>query len=195
MTRRGSSLVEIMIVIAISGVILALITALVGGMLKTEAQARQASRQSSELSRLSLRFRADAHSAAAARVEHTPENAARLTLDLGQNRSIEFLAEEGRVDRIRKDGDAVVHRDSFVLAEAAGDIRVTIEFESNMPESAPHSAAIAVAYRAAVEPENAAAYQISRLEAEIGRDRRLRGDSAERQAAERQAAERQEAAP
>jgi prepilin-type N-terminal cleavage/methylation domain-containing protein len=175
MNRRGSSLVEMLLVIAVSGVVMALVAGLIGAMLHAQATARQAARRSSELARLSLRFRTDAHSAAGASAEgRTPSGAAsRLTLAMGGDRSIEFSATGGRVDRIRKEGETIVHRDSFVLSGDRDDLAASIDFEN----AATERAAIVVRLRAAVDPSGAAG-QVSRLEAQVGRDRKLQGERA-----------------
>lgn len=174
MNRRGTSLVELLVVIVVNGAVLALIAALTGAMLRSEAQARQAAQWTRQLARLSLQFRADAHAANEARIDETPPAApaSQMTLVLGPNDSLEYRAAPGRVDRIRSTDGAVVHRDSFFLADNRLDLAANMRLETSAAADRPSMVAIVIDRRAAVEPAKDAATRVYRLEALLGRERR-----------------------
>ena len=126
--RRGLSLVEMMVVIAIGSAIIGLVGVCLQGLYRAERRTRQQMTQREALTQLGLRFRSDAHEAA--RVERTepakPGGAVRLVLTAQDGRTVTYQADGGQVERTVERGGQVVHHDAFRLP----GVRVAWELKS-----------------------------------------------------------------
>jgi type II secretory pathway component PulJ len=111
--RSGKSLIEMLMLMSILSVILATTSATLIALMKTDRQLRRDLDQQTALARLAEKFRFDAHAATTCQVDTACQFAQ------SDGRTVRYEAAGGRVVREIRRGDAVEHRDSFVLPEQA----------------------------------------------------------------------------
>lgn len=112
-SRRGKSLIEMLIIISILSVVLSTTAATLIALFKTDRQIRRDLDQLTTLARLSSRFRTDAHSAQFCGVDQA------CTLTLADGRVVRYAQEGYKLRREVLRGQAVEHRDAFVLPDTA----------------------------------------------------------------------------
>jgi prepilin-type N-terminal cleavage/methylation domain-containing protein len=115
--RRGFTLVELLIVIAVASVVIALVGVCLSEMYRSERGIRRVLTQQAGMQRLALQFRTDAHEAKTATVT-VPNNGTEadgLQLTTGDGRTIAYRADAQAVERTVRKGDQIVHRDAFDL--------------------------------------------------------------------------------
>ena len=117
--RRGITLIETMVAIAVSGVLLSLVGVCLHGLHRAEQRTQQWTTRRAAVGRLSLQLRADAHAAVrAVRNESPPSADASLTLTTASGREIEYRCRNQHIDReVREDGK-IIHRDAYRLPGA-----------------------------------------------------------------------------
>jgi type II secretory pathway pseudopilin PulG len=120
--RAGKTLVEMLVLMLILNVIVALAATILIGAMRAEQQVRRGSVQQRALAQLGECFRRDAHRAWSCEVAE----ACNFTLPEGQ--SIHYTPASPRIKREIRRGGEVVHRDSFLLGDAA---LVTFEMPSS----------------------------------------------------------------
>ena len=108
--RRGSSLLEVLALIATTALMLGLSAGLIQVLLRVEKAGRADLVETSEISRLALTFRADVRSATAA---HPADGTLELDGPAGPIARYQF--EAGQVVRLRLEGDEVRARDDYRL--------------------------------------------------------------------------------
>ena len=108
--RRGSSLLEILVLLGTTALMLGLCAALIQVLLRVDRAGRADYVEASEASRLALAFRADVRSAIVAR---PTENA--LELDGPDGPIARYRIEPGSVVRVRPGGGESGRRDAFRL--------------------------------------------------------------------------------
>ena len=114
--RRGFTLVELMIVVTISGVIFSGAAVCLHGMYRADQRVRQAALHRSTVSRLARQFRTDGHAAITARrLDGPPDGAQGLVFAEPSKRTIEYRVQGSEILRTVKDGQQVLHRDAFRL--------------------------------------------------------------------------------
>jgi type II secretory pathway pseudopilin PulG len=111
--RRGKSLVELLVVIGLTGVVMAMTSTTLVATFRAERQIRRDLAQQQTLARLATRFRADCHASRAASVDRLCE------LALPDERSIRYSAASSGIERVVLRGGNVEHRDTFALANGA----------------------------------------------------------------------------
>ena len=94
--RRGSSLIELLVVITVVAVLLGLCAVTIQVLLRVEADAQARRSASATLGRLADQFREDVHACDVAEVR--PAAGLRLSRDRGV--AITYQAREGRVERV-----------------------------------------------------------------------------------------------
>jgi prepilin-type N-terminal cleavage/methylation domain-containing protein len=114
--RRGYSLLEVLVVIALLGVLISATGVCLHGVYRVYLQTRDAVAHASAVDRLVLQFRADAHAAVKASVQQgegdSPPGIVFVDLD---GRETEYRQRELYVVRtVTRDGE-VVHQDGFRL--------------------------------------------------------------------------------
>lgn len=170
--RAGKTLVEMLVLMLILNVIVALgATTLIGAM-RAEQQVRRGSVQQRALAQLSRSFRRDAHRALACEVSEECE----FTLPGGQ--SIHYRQAAPRIAREIRRGGEVVHRDTFLLGDAA---LVTFEMP---PSEGGRLVRLRVAERAGSARPLLASTRPAVIEAGIATGNRAAGETSRRAAEE-----------
>lgn len=118
-TRRGHTLLETLIFIAVFGVTISLLTVSVHSILRTTARFRDEESRSSMLMRLDLQFRADAHAATRWEINaaESTDEPAPLTLFSADDVRIEYRMKEGQVHRLLSRPGAPVERETYWLGD------------------------------------------------------------------------------
>ena len=111
--RRGKTLVEMLVLISVLTIILGLVATSLVVLFKTDRQVRRDLEQVTALARLSSKFRADAHAAASCQVADSCD------LALPDGRVVRYAAGPQCITREVRRGDAVEHRDAFLLPATA----------------------------------------------------------------------------
>jgi hypothetical protein len=117
-TRSGKSLIEMLILITIASAVMGTVATTLVALFKTDRQVRRDLAQQTTLGRLGSRFRTDVHLAKTCQVD------AACDLSLADGRLIRYRLDGQRLSREVRRGDAIEHRDSFVLADT-----VEVRFE------------------------------------------------------------------
>lgn len=118
--RRGITLVELMVVVTMSGVIFSAAAVCLHGMYRADQRVRQESLHRSAVSRLARQLRTDAHRAVTARqLDDSPDGDQGLVFAGPWKRTIEYRVQDSEILRTVKDGDQVLHRDAFRLQRGA----------------------------------------------------------------------------
>ena len=118
--RRGITLVELMVVVTMSGVIFSAAAVCLHSMYRADQRVRQETLHRSAVSRLARQFRTDAHRAVAARqLDDNPADAQGLVFAGPSKRTIEYRVQDSEILRTVKDGEQVRHRDAFRLERGA----------------------------------------------------------------------------
>jgi prepilin-type N-terminal cleavage/methylation domain-containing protein len=112
--RRGFTLIEIIVAIAVATVVLAAAVALLHALLRADAAHRDAMQRSAAVDRLTQQFRDDVH--AAVRVAGASPD---WQFDLPGGRSVAYQMTADGIVRIEKAGQAVAGRESFSLPAGA----------------------------------------------------------------------------
>jgi prepilin-type N-terminal cleavage/methylation domain-containing protein len=114
--RRGHSLIEVMVVIALLGVLLSATGVCLHGLYRVDQQARQAVGHAAAVDRLLLQFRADAHTAVEVNVlQARGERPPGIVFTERDGRKVEYGQQGRYLVRTVTHGDAVVHRDGYRL--------------------------------------------------------------------------------
>ncbi len=168
-SRQAFTTIEIMVVVALCGVVISLAATLLAQMLHMEGDARRSADESRELARLAISFRADAH--AASKIE-IAAGAGKATFRSPGESAIDYLASEGRVERVQRDGETASGRDSFQLSGDGLPVVAKIAFEGQSTEGREF-AAIVIEWRDDSGRRATAPVKVSRVEARLARDAEL----------------------
>lgn len=113
-TRRGKTLIEMVVIVSCLSMLLPLIATTLVLVMKVERQVRADLAQQTILARLGSRFRTDAHTAASARLADSA-----IELSLPEERTIRYAAGDAGITREVLRGGNVEHRDAFRLPSHA----------------------------------------------------------------------------
>jgi type II secretory pathway pseudopilin PulG len=114
---RGTTLVELLVVITVCSVIMSASGVLLHGMYRADKETRQAIATDASVARFSLQFRRDAHAAdEVSVVTETDGKTAGIMFRAAGQPSIEYRWQGTDVVRTVKESDKTVHRDSFGFA-------------------------------------------------------------------------------
>ena len=114
--RRGTSLVELMVVVTISGMIFSGAAVCLHSMYRADQRLRHEAQHRSAVVRLARQFRTDAHLAVGAQEgDDRPGGAQALVLSGPSQRTIEYRVQGSEILRTVKDGEQLLHRDAFRL--------------------------------------------------------------------------------
>jgi prepilin-type N-terminal cleavage/methylation domain-containing protein len=145
--RRGYTLIEILVVLATSGALLAVGLGVLHLLVRLEHDARDEVRQQTTLDHLADQFRRDAHAAVRLAGLEAPQRddpPRGWQFSLGESRAVQYRAERGELVRTESVGDDVIRRESFVVpaeatvsielaGEAPGIVRLRIIPEGTQP--------------------------------------------------------------
>lgn len=112
--RSGITLVEMLVVISICFLVSAASGVLLHGMYRADMESRSAIESHTTMASLSLQFRRDAHTAAAAEpLTDAKGKTVGLVLQKPGNPTIEYREQGRTIVRTAKQSDKVLHMDSF----------------------------------------------------------------------------------
>jgi type II secretory pathway component PulJ len=117
--RSGISLVEMQVVISMMAVLLGFTGVCLHGMYRAQARLESNVQRRASLDRLWLRLCADAHSAVAVRLQDDDQTRQSLLLTASDGAEIGYRTGQSEVQRIVRQGEKVLHRDTFRLPGAA----------------------------------------------------------------------------
>ena len=129
MSRRGMTLIEIVVVISILGALMSLGVVLLGLMLRADNAGSEALATQLSVSRLERQFRADAHDADAVAAD---DDAQRLELRQSDGRHIDWSISEAGIARQASDGASITMRDEYRLPD--GETRFTVGSSGRLVE-------------------------------------------------------------
>jgi prepilin-type N-terminal cleavage/methylation domain-containing protein len=112
-SRRGYSLIEMLVVITVGSLMLGLCVGTIHMILKLDRGGRTQVTERAARARLAQYFRADVR--AALRTEPATGRSERLSLFLPEQRVVEYKIEPGRVLRVRTEAGTLKNRDAFSL--------------------------------------------------------------------------------
>ena len=107
--HRGTSLIEMVLVISVLGIAMALLGNIAYGLFRVDQQARARLLDARQLARLSMQVREDVHRALAVREQSVD----RVVLGLPEDRQILYTIRGDRIERHVHQGESLVHRDTF----------------------------------------------------------------------------------
>ncbi len=161
--RRGFTLIEMVAVITILGTLLGLCAGTIHLLMRLDRSGRAASEEAADLARLARDFLGDAH--AAPPTDPAGRSPDRMTLDLGDGRTVEYQVRPGDLLRTAREGDKVRRREVYRRpSRTSARLDVT-------PDG-PRSIAALILDRPADGPDGSL-YRDYRIEAELGKDRRF----------------------
>ncbi len=112
--RRGTSLVEVMVVITLSGILISATGICLHGLYRVEQDVREATVRRSAIDRLSLQFRIDAHTASEARVlADGTDSKPKLEFSSLNGMTVTYYQQNHQIVRTLRRADAVLHRDAY----------------------------------------------------------------------------------
>jgi prepilin-type N-terminal cleavage/methylation domain-containing protein len=114
--RRGASLIEVMVVISITGIMISAAGVCLHGLYRIDQQVRETAVQRWAFHRLSLQLRMDAHAARQARLQDGgPGSQPTLRLDGPGQQSVEYRAEPEAIVRTVRQADQVLHTETYAI--------------------------------------------------------------------------------
>jgi type II secretory pathway pseudopilin PulG len=122
MKHRGTTLLETLVVISLSGIVLSLVATMLVSLWRVDRQWRRDLDERQSLARLEMALREDAHQALGAQNSSRSE----LSLNLDSGQTISYSVTGHQVIRLATSGESIRHRESFILAPGS-DIALAIE--------------------------------------------------------------------
>jgi prepilin-type N-terminal cleavage/methylation domain-containing protein len=118
--RNGFTLIEVLVVVSLLAVILPMAGGTIFFLLRAQSQSADGLREAMALSQFSHTFRSDAHAARSGRPSGPGPAQDKMVFDLGDSRTIEYLAERnGLVRRTVRRADVVERREQFRVGVAS----------------------------------------------------------------------------
>lgn len=113
--RPAYTLVEMMVVIALMGVVASIAAVCLHGLYRVDRSSREDCERRRSMVRLSVQFRSDAHLASEATVDVGGDETQAIMLTQPSDRSIEYRVETHGIKRIVRQSQQTVHQDIFRL--------------------------------------------------------------------------------
>jgi hypothetical protein len=117
--RPAITLIEMQVVITLMAVLLGLTGMCLHSMHRAQARFEGNVQRRAGLDRLSIGLRTDAHAATAARLQADPAGGI-LLLTTAEDAEIVYQVEPGQVNRTLRQGEVVLHHDTYRLPGVAG---------------------------------------------------------------------------
>ncbi len=131
--RPAYSLVEMMVVIALMGVVASIAAVCLHGLYRVDRGAREDFERRRTMVRLSVQFRSDAHLASEATVDAGSDETRAIVFTQPPDRTIEYRAESNGIKRIVHQSQQIVHQDVFRLP---GVREIRLETDASTPKQA-----------------------------------------------------------
>jgi prepilin-type N-terminal cleavage/methylation domain-containing protein len=116
MNRRGFTLVEMVVAIAVSSVLMGAATVMLVAMLKNEGSSRRHLEFCTILNRLDEQFRADVHAAVSSNPDKSGEVLELVSPGSG-NTLVRYRCQPKEITREEIEGEKILRRESYVLPE------------------------------------------------------------------------------
>ena len=123
--RRGFTLLEMLVVMALLALFLPLAAGTLVFLFRAQSQSAESLRDAMALTQLSHMFHADVHAARAARLPPDSKDKGGLTLELADDRTIEYRAQAGSISRVVQHGKTVESREQFRIGLARPTFELT----------------------------------------------------------------------
>jgi len=131
--RPAYSLVEVMVVIALTGVVASIAAVCLHGLYRVDRGVRKDIERRRSTVRLSVQFRSDAHLALEAAVNVGSGETQAIVFTQLPDRSIEYRVESNGISRIVRQSQRIVHQDVFRLP---GVREIRLETNASTPKRA-----------------------------------------------------------
>jgi len=116
--RHGTTLAELLVVITITSFVLVTVAVLLQTMYQTDRAIRDELEYFSNVSRLSIQLRADAHAARSASLPSASDTEAKgVSFELQNDQVVTYIAKPGFINRTLEQDGQILHRDTYRLAE------------------------------------------------------------------------------
>jgi prepilin-type N-terminal cleavage/methylation domain-containing protein len=114
--RRGTSLIEVMVVVALSGIMISATGVCLHGLYRVDQQVRETAVQRWAFQRLSLRFRTDAHAAQRANLSDDASGSPPILRFEGSGQQrVEYRYQPCQIVRTAHEADRVVHTEAYAI--------------------------------------------------------------------------------
>ena len=121
---RGFSLIELTAVLTVLSLVWLSITCILYTLYRADHRLRDELQREHAIDRFTMRLRLDSHAATSARLLETPEGSSELVLSAKDDRKIHYsMADEG-LRRVVREGELVVHRDTFLTGRSVSQWRL-----------------------------------------------------------------------
>lgn len=129
MRRRhaGFTLIELTVVLTVLSLVWLSVTCVLYTLFRADHRLRNELQSEYAIDRFALRLRLDAHAASSANVIEVTTGGSELVLSHGDERAIHYGMSDEGVYRVVRQGETVLHRDTFLTG------RATSEWELHMP--------------------------------------------------------------
>ncbi len=119
--RRAVTLIEMIVVVAVMSIVLGTLSVTLAAVMRAERNNRDELNQFQNLSLLSRQLRIDTHHATAAKLIRSTESDAVEGVELVQadGRAVQYILDTPNVHRTDRQGEAMVHRETFVMPQEA----------------------------------------------------------------------------
>lgn len=125
--RRGKSLIEMLVVMAVLSVVLTITGHLLAAMMRADNRSRDAVADRAMRQRFVQQFRADAHAARSARLLDDRPGEPGIVLLIADAKPVEYRATYDRVARIVGEGDVAHAADRLQLSSATAEFALDAE--------------------------------------------------------------------
>ena len=134
-SRRGFSLVECLATIALTGTAMTTVAVSMSGMHRACQRVREETTAETELQRLAVQLRADAHEALSAQQENVPgrtTSPGTLRLILSGEEAVQYTVGSDAVHREHRRNEEVLHRETYRLP-SANSAQWKLETSNSLP--------------------------------------------------------------
>ena len=133
MRRRhaGFTLIELTVVLTILSLIWLSVTCVLYTLFRADHRLRDELQREYAIDRFAVRLRLDAHAASSGNIIEVTTGGRELVLSHGDERAIHYGMSDEGVYRVVREGETVLHRDTFLTG------RATSEWELHMPGDLP----------------------------------------------------------
>lgn len=162
--RRGYSLIETLVAIALITTTFSTIVVTLDGMFRASRGVRGEAESQLDLERFAARFRGDAHEALSveSKQEGGESGAGTLAFALADGRTARYTIEPGGVGRVLSGGEKAEHRDTYRLPRY---VAATWRLQTDRPRPI---VSLVLTPKPGTGKSGPTAYQVSRVDASVG---------------------------